>query len=262
MGHLVEPLQDMSIQDCRRALEQAHQFLARCVNKEWFSQFQSAMNNSDCWGCQLKRIAINLPEGSEKRTFRDSTGTEHLLIGKEVENQKLAEIINQAANIERLIDALRWAQEDSSGLSNYRVYVCHPTTSSGRNDEAKAANDHDLVLIGPNGELAKFEVSDVASLRDGNRKEEKDLIRLGVLTAGEGEDKFKVSFWPSGRVFLVVSSDWIRRIADRKRRWVQKRTHEGVMIPPHIEFERKKIKSPTGIFEIKKGPGFGKSPLC
>jgi hypothetical protein len=92
------------------------------------------------------------------------------------------------------------------------VAVCHPTTSSAANTAA----DHDLVLAGPAGQAAWFEVSDVASVHDGNGKEEKDLRSLGLLGTGTGAARCNVT-WPTARVFLVVSTEFATKL--RRRQW-------------------------------------------
>ena len=206
------------------------------------------------WGGGFKRIEIHLPSCDPARQFVDSTGRCHILIDESVQCQKLIEVINQAATMERLMDALRWAMTDESGLGKYRVDLCHPTTSSG--DEDSNVADHDLVLSGPSG-VALFEVSDVASSKDGNRKEEKDLRSLGLLVEGQGESKFRVTAWPPGRLFLVVSREWRGRIDQNSRRWVQNRTVAGIRVSPHLKMQRHDWNTTTGIFEIHRGAGFG-----
>jgi hypothetical protein len=120
--------------------------------------------------------------------------------------------------------------------------------------------DHDLVLCDQAGMTAIFEISDVASFKDGNRKEEKDLRSLGVLEEGKGEEKFRVRDWPSSRLFLVVSSEWKKRLPNKRRKWVQTRKVNGRRILPHLVFTPIPWESQTGIFEIGRGPGFGQSP--
>jgi hypothetical protein len=217
------------------------------------------MSESATWGCDFKRVEIRMPEEHEDRRFTDSVGRCHSLIGEKVECQKLIEIINQAATLERLMDALRWAMSEGSGLSRYRIQLCHPTTSSDAL-ATPSAPDHDLVLSCPSGARALFEVSDVASPSDGNRKEEKDLRSLGLLVEGQGEEKFRVRDWPEGRLFLVVSPEWKARLQRKSRRWVQNRTANGAQLPPHLEMRLIAWTSATGIVEIHPGKGFGRLP--
>jgi hypothetical protein len=106
--------------------------------------------------------------------------------------QPLAEVANQLAHVERVIDALKWVV-DTLG-DGAVVRECHPTTSSTR-----GPTSNDLIVDVAGIEL-RFEVSDVANGKDGNDKEAKDLKALGVNIRGEaGVSTFR-------RKFLVVSS--------------------------------------------------------
>jgi hypothetical protein len=219
---------------------------------------------TETWGGDFKRIDVPFPTGDKSRQFTDSTGLVRNLIEDDVRSQKLIEVANQAATIERLKDALSWAMSAQSGLSEYRIRLCHPTTSSEKSKK-KDHKDHDLVLESPLTEAtAIFEVSDVASSRDGNDKAAKDLRSLGVLEEGTGEAKFSRRDWPAGpadRLFLVVSCEWIAPLTNAKKEWQIERTVDDREIPPHLVLDRIPWSSPTtGIFEIRPGPGFGKSP--
>lgn len=100
------------------------------------------------------------------------------MVGQGLTDHNLAEVVNQCANIERLLDALQWA-EDEPSMQGYAVERCHPTTGSARGD----AIDNDLVLVSTvdDGTPARFEVSDVIGRRsDSNHKERRDLASLGV----------------------------------------------------------------------------------
>jgi hypothetical protein len=254
-SHLVSPLCDVSLEDGLRALAQAHKFIVANAASELDSRRWKPTGSTETWGCDFKRIDIHLPNGHPDREFTDSAGWNHILIGEALQRQKLIEIINQAATLERLMDALRWTMSAGSGLSEYRIQLCHPTTSSEIKDDD--APDHDLVLSGPGG-AALFEVSDVASSKDGNRKEKKDLRSLGLLVEGKGDEKFRVRDWPAGRLFLVVSAEWKKRLRKKSRRWVQNRTIGGTRVPPHLEMTLITWQSATGIFEIHRGKGFGR----
>lgn len=153
------------------------------------------------WGSALKRVRVELPRDERPRLVRDAN-----------DQHSLAEVMNQCATMERLLDALAWVQTDASGLSTLNVAVCHPTTSSVGDD----TTDNDLILTALDGRRARFEVSDVASSTDGNHKEERDLRSLGVLGDGSGAQRFDVQ-WPSARVFLVVSSEFAVKL--QSRRW-------------------------------------------
>lgn len=258
MSHLVSPLRNVSLTDGLRALVQAHAFVAGQAALDLASQMDKAATATVTWGCDFKRIDIRFPPGHESRRFTDSTGRVHSLVEESVRCQKLIEVINQTATIERLVDCLRWALTGPSGLSGYKIQLCHPTTSSDSDDDD--GMDHDLVLSDPAGTTAIFEISDVASLKDGNRKEEKELRSLGVLEEGKGEEKFRVRDWPSSRLFLVVSHEWKTRLQKKSRKWVQNRKVSGQKILPHLVLTPIPWQSQTGIFEIGRGPGFGQSP--
>lgn len=118
--------------------------------------------------------------------------------------------MNQCATLERLIDALTWA-EAWHELAGAHVVRCNPTTSSAPLEQGrKTEADHDLVLVDREGARWSFEVSDVASERDGNGKEKKDLVSLGIpMAEGEG--------WPPGRSFLVVSTEFAERLRKPSR---------------------------------------------
>ena len=242
------------------ALAQVHTFIAGQAALGLASQMGKATAATQTWGCDFKRIDIRFPPAHKSRRFTDSTGRIHFLVEESVRCQKLIEVINQTATIERLMDCLRWTMTHPSGLSRYKIQLCHPTTSSDA-DGKDDGLDHDLVLADSAGTTAIFEVSDVASSKDGNRKAEKDLRSLGVLEEGKGEEKFRVRDWPSSRLFLVVSSEWKPRLQNKRRKWVQNRKVKDRRIPPHLVITLKPWESQTGIFEIERGPGFGQSPL-
>jgi len=185
---------------------------------------------SPYWGTKVKRVSALL--GGEDRPE---------LVPPSVTEHSLTEVYNQCATMERLLDALEWAQTEESGLNRYEVTLCHPTTSS----IPGVADDHDLVLVGSEGTKAKFEVSDVAGKRDGNRKEEKDLSRLGVLPVVGINERFEEG-WPPGRVFLVVSDESARRMREQRRSWLTGDT-------PHCHYVEVKVDGPTRVFEFRQG---------
>jgi hypothetical protein len=112
-------------------------------------------------------------------------------------------------------------------------------------DVRTTEDDHDLVLMGPDGAKAKFEISDVSGARDGNNKEKKDLISLGVLREGKGDEMFP-NEWPKGRLFLVVSDEFAGRLRKPGRAWLK-----GT--PPHCRYNELAAQGTTGIFEVEKG---------
>lgn len=126
-------------------------------------------------------------------------------------------------------------------MSTWTAILCSPTTSSAPGDGWVA--DHDLVLRGPADEAAWFEVADVASAPDGNRKEERDLCSLGVLREGKGAERFDRP-WPKARVFLVVSAEFAGRLRSRRR--------------PHLHHEPFDAGPKTLVAEVQ--PGVAKTP--
>ena len=112
-----------------------------------------------------------------------------------------SELVNQLASVERLLDALKWAE--SAGFS--QVLACHPTTSSG---------DHDLVVGRSDQTLGVFEVSDVAGPRGNeNNKMANDLTNLvncKCRYCARGAEKYLAT--------SRVSRDWLLRLRERKDR--------------------------------------------
>ena len=135
---------------------------------------------------------------STKRALVQVEGS-HPWVG--VTSQPFNELVNQLATVERLVDALKWAE--SVGFSV--VLACHPTTSSG---------DHDLVVRRPDQTLGVFEVSDVAGPRGNeNNKMANDLKALASCNC---------EFCRSGAVkYLVTSSvsgQWLQKQVRRAER--------------------------------------------
>jgi hypothetical protein len=229
MSNLVEPISKRTtLADCHRLVKEAHDYLSRRGTEAIEKARQ--VEGSPYWGSMVKRVSVLLTDENRPELVPSSV-TEH----------SLTEVYNQCATMERLLDALEWAQTEESGLNRYEVTLCHPTTSS----IPGVADDHDLVLVGPEETKAKFEVSDVAGKRDGNRKEEKDLARLGVLPAIDIQGRFEEG-WPPGRVFLVVSAESARRLREPKRSWLKGDT-------PHCHYVEVKADGPTRVFEIRQG---------
>jgi hypothetical protein len=180
MPHLIRSLfatpdKLLSIQEVCQQLRAAHDYLAL--------QGQLALERARfivpdiAWGVQVKRIRVALPALNKPA-----------LVLEEAEHN-LVEVINQCATLERLIDALEWADIN---LPDFSVLLCHPTTSS---EKEKTQADNDLILVNGIGERARFEVSDVVGSRDTNQKAAKDITSLqrGGL--------------PSDKLYLVVSAE-------------------------------------------------------
>lgn len=231
MAHLVDKFvasngDHKALAVCQADVRDARDYLAT-HGAEAIRKASGAQGRPD-WGSSTKRIRVSLPDGPRPA-----------LISSETREHNLVEVINQCATMERLLDALDWAQTEPS-LSGHLVERCHPTTSGSKGHE----EDHDLVLIAPDetGTKAKFEVSDVASERDSNGKEKKDLESLGVLPKGPSP-RDTCEEWLPGRLFLVVSEEfavWLRR---RRARLV------------HYHYEEVKPAGTTRIFEVRQGSG-------
>lgn len=230
MPHLVESIcGPITLAACAEQVRTAHDYLARqgaeAVDRAWVSR------DVNGWGAAVKRIRVELSvEGRPER------------IAPGMASHNLIEVINQCATLERLLDALAWAQTPESGLATYDVTRCHPTTSSAKGPDKI---DNDLVLTGPDGVVARFEVSDVASEDDGNQKERRDLISLRALREGRGAAQF-VPTWPAERLFLVVSEEFARRLRRPTRTWLKGN-------PPHCRYQEYRATHQTFIFEVLPG---------
>jgi hypothetical protein len=218
----------MPLDRCRFAVQEAHDYLARKGMEAVRRAFDVGVTRY--WGTEVKCVRVLLPSDEWPE-----------LVSSDAEEHNLVEVMNQCATMERLLDALEWAQGAESMLNESLVERCHPTTSSSYSDE----DDHDLVLVGPDGTKAKFEISDVSGAKDGNNKEKKDLISLGVLRQGKGKEVFP-NEWPKGRLFLVVSEEFASRLRKPGRAWLK-----GT--PPHCHYNELTAHGKTRIFEVGKG---------
>ncbi len=204
MAHLIELIEaednPLSVGDVLIKIRKAHDYLVR-QGIEALRTAQ-ATEESPYWGAIIKRIRVKFPEDDRPD-----------LIAPTIRDHNLTEIYNQCATIERLIDALEWAQKE---IPDYKVVLCHPTTSRRKgNVKPKKLPDNDLVLVNAQGGLACFEVSDVVSREaDGNSKERKDLISLGVLASDSSLDEKKQ--WLARLSFLVVSNEFAALLVNKR----------------------------------------------
>ena len=217
------------VSKCLNDLQEAHNYLQE-YGKHALNE---VVNRTDdlAWGINTKRIRVQLPNQGKP-----------YLVPYRLLSHNLVEVINQCATLERLIDVLRWSMTPVSGLSDYFITKCHPTSSSDKGGSS-TERDHDLVLEGPDGKVAYFEVSDVVSPKDKNRKEIKDLINLGVLSGKQNAPSLS-DHWPEGRLFLVVSSEFEEGLLSRKPKWIG----EG-----HCQYKSFHISESTRVLEILKG---------
>lgn len=193
MGNLVSPVRSVSVSALVADLRDAHHFLAEAARKlvPELSEPSTAR-----WGTQAKRRKVRLASPRPK------------LLREAREEHSFAEVMNQCATIERLLDALEWIMSETA-FDRWTVEVCHPTTSSSTPKDR--ARENDLVLESPEGARARFEVSDVASEKDGNKKLVSDLTSLGV-TSAQNEQPPR---WPDSRLFVVVSDDFAAYVEKR-----------------------------------------------
>jgi len=190
MPHVVEPFTNASFGDALPRLRAAHRYLV--------SRAKDAINASHFhesrWGTSIKRSLVKLDVGDVPP-----------LIGKS--DEKLGEVINITATVERLIDAIDWfaAQPHSQG---YSILECHPSTS----DEA---DGNDLVIIDPKGKIAiRCEVCDVVSSNAGsNNKETKDIQNLGCDEAVPEDGVAR---------YICTALEFANALASPKRKWGSK----------------------------------------
>lgn len=236
MSHLIKGITDeFDLRDMLDDLRAAHAYLAKHGARALTRA--SDLDASAIWGQSVKRLRVELPSNSRPKLSEDAP-SEH----------SITEVYNQCANVERLIDAVEWCLSRASGFSDGVGLVCHPTTSSGK-DEPGKHEDHDLVVRGADGRLGYFEVSDVASNKDGNFKEGKDLVRLRVLRPDpdkRGTFEHHGIKWPTARLFLVVSEEFAGYLSRTERSW-----RKGPK--PHIRYEDRSEPGLTRILEILPG---------
>lgn len=163
--HLVNPIRGTTIPDAKQRIAQVLTYMQGCLCDAG-NGLTHALRQND-WATELKRIPVVL-----KPNKPDDIGLD------EGSSCNLIEVMNQVATMQRLFDALNWAETNGSGLHGFSVVKCHPTTSS----EKKSEDDNDLVLRSADGkQTAHFEVSDVVGNRDGNSKLPKDLCSLRAI---------------------------------------------------------------------------------
>ena len=165
MKHLINPFSKQPIDEVTERLKNIHHALVK-KSKESFLRVVD-QDDIDNWGSYFKRLSVN-------------TTDVDLLVGSS--SQKLIEIINILATVERTIDALIWLQEQSK-YSGYTVHVCHPSTSDS-DDET------DIMLADGEGRISVMcEVTDVVNSNAGqNNKEKKSIMKLGCINEVPQDD--------------------------------------------------------------------------
>ncbi len=179
--HMIAPLVGTALEPALKLLQDEHDRWAGAVH---VAVRGHSAHDTPMRGIQLKRIEVEVEGAAGQR-------------------QKLTEVINQLATIERLLAAMRWARSHLHDFDT--VVIAHPTTSSRpRNvfevDGAKRSEpaDNDLILADAAGRQCWFEVSDVVGESDGNRKEAKE--RASLTRASNGVEVH--------RRYLVVSQSF------------------------------------------------------
>lgn len=198
MGHLIRPLLGpCSLHQAQQQLIEAHEQLVAC-GRAAVDELKTVTPVG--WGSAAKRVRAVLPN------MRST------LLNEANSDQSLTELINQCATVERLLDAINWVLHTAADAT---LVLCHPTTSSG----VTAEQNHDLV-IQHQGEHWCFEISDVAtSGGDGNQKEMKELLSLGVLSSIRPA---RLNSEPrTGRSFLVVSTESAQRLLRPTRHFLK-----------------------------------------
>lgn len=192
MPHLVKPIRNTRLDEALAQVRAAHLAIVKSAREQARARLAGGALSS--WGADAKRLTVNLES-----------------VGKPVE--RFVEVLNMAATMERLIDALAWftAHPEYERLT---VQQCHPTTSD---DKSKGGGEHgnDLVLVDDAERVrVRCEICDVVSGRgDSNNKEPKDLESLGCAggVPADGVERF-----------LVTSGEFAGWLVGPRRRWADK----------------------------------------
>ena len=187
MGHLIATVRNSAIGDATNDLSAAHTFIVARAH----AAVLRVPAADPAWGAHVKRLEVDL-----RATDRP------VLVQKE--REKLAEVVNMLATVERVLSALRWFAAHES-FRNLRVLVCHPTTSSIR-------GENDLVIGDSKGAVhVRCEVCDVVASSAGqNGKEKTDLASLECSTGVPGD---------SVRRFICTSKEFAAALTSAKRNW-------------------------------------------
>jgi hypothetical protein len=195
MPHLLQPLtQQQALRSYQQDLRSAHDALAVRVHAAAQAVPQPVVGAS-YWAVQLKLTPVQV------------AGAHPMVL---VPGQPFAELVNQLATIERLLDAIDWAERQ--GMTH--VDECHPTTSRGPAGRCS----HDLVVTAQGSKMV-FEVSDVAGNNgNGNSKITNDLATLLGGWTSRGKTKAPCTCTdtngnPATKLLAVspVSGAWLQK---------------------------------------------------
>ena len=189
MAHLIQTIGLVTQAEALRELSGAHAFL---VERTRGSIAQLAEGRA-AWGAFAKRATVNLEGPGRPR-----------LVSKSAE--RIVEVVNMAATLERLLDALHWFGQQPE-MGEWLVLECHPSTSS-------TAAGNDLVLGPVPGKIkAICEVTDVVgSFAGQNQKERGDLRRLGCAVDVPQDGV---------RRFICTSTEFGRALSAQRRSWAK-----------------------------------------
>ncbi|MEH6519278.1 MAG: hypothetical protein V7742_21580 [Halioglobus sp.] len=183
MAHILEAIRGTEIQKAVSILEDAHQKIVLRAAEATLE----AESDAELWGRRLKRLEVSLPLIPG-------------VVGKS--SEKLVELINILATVERTISALKWFGQE---YSDCVLRECHPSTSDD-------SDGNDIVVTTESGVVrARCEVCDVASSSAGqNGKEKKDIKNLGCndIVPRDGV-----------RRFIATSMEFSSALTSSKRKW-------------------------------------------
>lgn len=190
MTHVVRPFTNTSFEEALQKLKTAHSYLVTQAKQS----IRDSNFEDSCWGTSIKRSSVRL-----------NVGVVPTLIGKNEE--KFGEVINIAATVERLIDAIGWFASQPI-FTGYSILQCHPSTS----DDAEG---NDLVIIDRKGTIViKCEVCDVASSNAGaNGKESKDIRNLGCDEAVPNDGVAR---------YICTALEFAHALTSPNRKWIAK----------------------------------------
>lgn len=211
----------MGLEHYRWQLTAAHDAVAKAATAH-----QVLGASIDHWGCVAKRHAVDLSVLAEDPGLCGFIG---------VASQPFAEVVNQLATVERLLDTLDWAGR----IGALDVIECN--SSTGRDPTASCS--HDLVVRCPN-QLVVVEVSDVAgNSGNANRKMEKDLATLDRCTCDRSVGRFPAvsqqsARWLQARPGLVS----VLEAGEGEGKWIVERATAGTVSGPR---DRRRVE--TGV---------------
>lgn len=154
--HLICPIRNLALSQATRELEHTRRYLL--ARLQLHGKDTAAMSSA----VELKRARVTLPADGKPR-----------IVGKGEE--KLSEVVNVLASLERMLVGLQWAVGQYPGAT---VRVCHPSTSHGK-------QECDVILDLAPGQSLRAEVCDIVTPNaTQNGKEERQLENL---RCGDGE---------------------------------------------------------------------------